>query len=304
MSVLLLGGSRIVGSSPSPPPPSGAFAPNEPAGFTNFADVTFDATFDNTDVGGPTTYTYKGLDVRKFANQKSTVVTDASAPSGTGYKFAVKWLNGQTDGYGSQIDPAAYDTEKNHIFAAFTFQPGAGFVYETNTYKVFYPSARVDASPTTGSKAYLGIRSTPGLVTDGRCQLSLEQFFRWNGSSYEQPNLFNNMNGYTEASPYWLNNSTFYRIELELKMETPNITSGPQDGIARVWVSEWTGSAWTTPVLTHEYTDVRFGGTTATTSKVFARVNMWDFYRGGGGTPTLTADQFLYMDRVYFSAVT
>lgn len=79
------------------------------------------------------------------------------------------------------------------------------------------------------------------------------------------------------------------------------LRAGVQDGIVRLWASDWLGSSWGTPEKIFERTDIRFGSSTATEQRIWGNYE-FEFYRGGTGQPALDADADLFTSQLYWSA--
>lgn len=105
--------------------------------------------------------------------------------------------------------------------------------------------------------------------------------------SASAPNNALNLEGNTGNSPA-IQRGVWHRWELFLQMNT----SGQANGIARLWLSSWNGSAWSEPKLVLDYDDVIFdpsGGT-------FDQVEWVGTWGGIGGT--LSESQYQQMDHI------
>lgn len=284
MSVLLGGGTKVVGAAGS-----GSFTPNKPAGLTTLADVTFDATFDNATVSSPTSYTYNGVTVTKYATDKVQV------EAGTGelgqYALRMKHYAGTTATYaGRARPPEDFVNPTRHLYMAWTLFLPSDFQTETGGgHKVVYPEMRIDGASSTG-KPMLNIQPV-GTSTSGEYRFDFRQNILNTGGAV---NLGLNVNNKVFVVNQW------YRLEYELKCETLNQPQANADGIIRMWSSDWTGSTWGTPTLLAEYTNVVIGGVLGTTQKGMPSL-LFDVYRGGSGSPTLINDARLYFSRMHWS---
>jgi len=269
----------------------GEFAVNLPAGYSVLADTTWAST-------SPSGFTIGSTFV---SNGNATIASEAGPDVST--SLSIRHAAGIDDGYGGRFWPgtnATLTTAVKGIFHAFSFKRSAAFVSHTSADKVVYPNANILNTFRVGA------------TNSGQYQWVLQTQTGPGGAGYNL-NLYCNQNGYSSASPYICNNDTWYRLEVQQEYGTgltypgynriTAIANGDNafwDHVFRLWISEWTGSAWTTPVLTHEYTDLVFTWVSDTTTQGtrFTEAD-WDLYMGGSPGATLPADQFTFFNRTF-----
>jgi hypothetical protein len=282
-----------------------AFVPSRPAGMITVGDSTFLDDFNNDDVASPTVYSYGDLSFTKYAGTKLTVGADASTPSGTGFAARMKTPAGQTSGAIAYAGPASMSTLRREIHFAFSHNLVSPYRTDGANIKTFYPYVK----DTTGGAAFngfspgwLGESTTPG----ARYRWRGLQTLSWDGSTWKQPNLSDNVSPYTGGTYFYMDQGSWYRTEIWARIES----TGPEDhaigvanGAYKIWVSAWSGSAWGTPVLIHDYTGVRVGLKNANT--IFwhggSGVKHFRLYNGGTGGPAPASDQFVHVGRLHFS---
>lgn len=277
---------RVAGGGALPP---SAFTPNEPIGLTTLADITFDNTFDNATVTGPTTYAYKGIDFTKYATDK--VQVEAAMGESGQYALRMKHYAGSNATYAGRASPPAdFVSPIRHLYMAWSMCLPSNFQTETGGgHKIVYPDTRINGA-SSGGKPMLNIQPI-GLSTSGEYRFDFRQNrFQTGGDT----NMGLNINNKVFVVNQW------YRMEYELKVETLNQPQSSADGIIRLWSSDWNGTDWAAPVLLAEHVNVVLGGVLGTTEKGFSRP-LFDVYRGGSGSPTLTNDALLYFSRMYWS---
>ena len=298
-------GQRVAGAVLEPVP-SGAFADREPAGLALYSDVEFDGTFDNSAVSSPTVHLYKGQSngaaVTKFG-MVQTSASKATTVPGEGesgqWVLQSRWENGT--GAGSSIAPGFYGsqfsqpvvTPTRHAHIAWTFRLKAPWVHdEAAGTKIVYPLMFVDGNSL--GKFVLNAMQD-GSVTSTIYRWILSQNSYWNGSAVVSPTLHQNVNGTKRFTV-----GSWYKMQMEVKLETLGVTAQTADGIIRLWSSDWTGSGWAPPVLLMEYTNLIVGGFLATTSKHMGAL-LFDLYRGGNASPILPHDVDMQFSRVRWS---
>ena len=295
------------------PVPVGSFADREPAGLSLITDATFDATFNNAPVTAPTEYAYKGatdgVRVTKFGfaqklGSKATVlagegeagqhVLQAAWEEGSGIDFAGQTPPVSPGFYGAQMTPQGVATPLRHGFFAWTQRMKPGWVHEGAAgTKIFYPTSRIDGVG-GGGKPVLNAYQD-GDVNSTIYRWILNQCSFWNGSAVVAPSLQQNM-----ATSKRFTVGDWYKMQLEIRMDTPGITPQTADGIVRLWSSDWNGTGWDTPLLLMEYTNLVIGGVLATTSKTLDSL-IFDLYRGGNAWPILPREIHMQFSRIRWS---
>ena len=278
-----------------PPPPEDTEWPNEPEGFTPIVpDLTFDATFDNSPVETGTAYSYKGVRIQRFAPNRTQVVAGA----GRGGTYALRCTHpaGTNAGYSAQIDPLDAPAGKSAMFVGWIMRRDAAFQDEEGYNKLVYPNV---ASPNSGAPILNMVPHGSGTLT-GQFRWVFQQMQAWFPELNDGAGGFGDFNWPQNMSSMVFLNDSIYRMELFMQTETPNVETGPQDGIVRLWASLWNGTTWDAPVLIFERTDIRFGSTMATTRRTWANFEL-ELYRGGSGNPTLEADAHLFFERLRWS---
>lgn len=290
-------GLRRVGRGPGviPVPPSNVSWPSEPSGFTEFRSLTFDDTFDNAAVETGTSYTYKTVRIQKFPSTRTQVVAGAG-PNGE-YALRGRHPAGTTDGYSLQINPNDAPSGVHEFFTGWTFRTAPDFQNEEGYHKIFYPNI---ASPNSGAPI-LNIVPFGSGTKSGQYRWVFQQMQAWFPELNGGLGDFGDFNWPQNASSKVFDCGDWYRMELRMRTETPNVASGAQDGIVQLWASNQEGTGWATPELIFERTDIRFGGSMATTRRAWANFE-YEFYRGGTGQPVLDADADLFISHLYWSA--
>ena len=297
---------------PPPPPLSGVFADREPSTLTLVSDVQFDGTFNNTPVTSPTGYAYKGatdgLTVTKFGfaqklGSKATVVAgegesgqhvlQAAWEEGTGVDFGGVTPPVAPGFYGAQMTPNGGRPAFRHAFFAWTHRMKPGWVHDISAgTKIVYPTTLVDGA--SGGKPVLNAYQD-GDTNSTLYRWILSQNTFWNGTAVVNPTLHQNM-----APNKRFAVGDWYKMQLEIRMDTPGITPQTADGIVRLWSSDWTGSGWGAPLLLMEYTNLVVGGSLATTSKTLNSL-IFDLYRGGTASPILPREIYMQFSRIRWS---
>ena len=289
---------------------SDAFVPNRPAGMATANDTTFADDFNSSVVTTVTQYTYGGFQFTKFAPDKLTVIADADAPSGTGFTSKHTFYEGGFAGVMSAARANALPASRTALFMAFSHEVVSPHTLDASGTKIIYIRVRSDGGSTQNGM-FLSMRREDATLT---CRYRWEtgQVFGWNASnsSWTQPNLGENASGYSASNHYWMSMDTWYRTEAYLQLETTKSSdhaAGTANGVIKVWVTPWTGSAWGTPVLIMDYDDKRIGIANPTTSLVYAHGGSgkhFEPYKGGSGSPVAAQDQSILFDRLHFSGNT
>ncbi len=269
----------------------GEFAVNLPDGYSVLADTTWASTSTSGFTIGSTF----------VSNGNATIASEAGPDVST--SLSIRHAAGIDDGYGGRFWPGisqALSPAVKGVFHAFSFKRSAAFVSHAVADKVVYPNSNI-------------LNTYPvGATTSGQYQWVLQTQTGPGGAGYNL-NLYANQNGYSQSSPFTCINDTWYRVEVQQEYGTgfaypgynrsTAIANGDHllwDHVFRLWISTWTGSAWSTPVLTHQYSDLVFTWTDSTpTQGVKFTEADWDLYMGGGAGATLPADQFTYFNRTY-----
>jgi hypothetical protein len=272
----------------------GSFTPNLPSGLTLSADVEFDATWS---APAPNAfYTYKGA---SFAIYNAETVGTGLGEQGQRAMRAI-WEVNRTDGYGGAMYPIEADGQTSRtVYWAFTMKLNPGFVHEVSAgTKIVYPPTYRDGANAT--RPALNVQAVPknnASATEYTWQF--QQMWEWDGSSIS----YIIDGGHNMAPSYVMSVGTWYRHEVLMRLDTPGIAPSAADGVCRVWTSAWTGSAWATPTLLIEHTNLVYTGTIATTDKYIYAPTL-DLYRGGSGTPTVNSRTILDFSRTYWARST
>lgn len=254
-------GAPGIGGGDPPPEEDITWAPNQPEGFTLYGDTTFEQ--DSPEPDGWNIAVASDLPTRAPA-----VVADDGPFNDQSYR--VRYNDGMTFGTAAWIDITGSVTAKR-LYKCWTFKTSANWVNEASVCKISYDNAGAGG-------AEIGIRPN-GAVDSGTFRWSLETYPSGGGGNF----LVNS------ANPGSVN--TLYMMEALLVRNTP----GSSDGQFRLWASAWNGTDFDASVLLLSTDEARFAGAAESANFTVPR---WDFYRGGSGTPTLTADQFLFINRV------
>ena len=286
-------GMRARGATVTAP----GFFPVLPQGYVEVADATFDTGYVYTGGG---TVLHDGFEFLTFPNGRGALIVDATAPSGTGYVIASKSPANFTPANMNtlQVKPVTVPPGRRKMGTAFTFRVDPAYINETNGIKLLYPRLSRDGA---ADGQWSPVLATVNGDTSGPLRLTAGQVWRWNGSTYEQPPLFDNRSGFSQVAPVLLQKNQWYKLMHVFELESVGLSDGPYDGVFREWVSSWTGSVWSEPMLLKEYTDVRYTfppSGHAMTSIVFQTgTKIWDFYRGGSDGIQIPVDGFIYLDR-------
>ena len=289
--------ARVVAPPPPPPPPplSGGFAPNVPAGYSLVADTTFNNAFGATGGMDVEDVSYGGFGFRCYHG--SNVVADSSAPSGTGYALAARSQIGDSAHYTLQVSCPTWPANHRGLFAVYSFRLNDGYRSHPSSDKTLYPSVRYNGGPILQTPMCL-IQRTTG----SNHRFRVEQMPRWVSGAFSSL-MFNNMNGYSfPNNEFLIAPGSYVRVEYECYLETPGLPDAASDGVFRSWVSTWNGTAWSTPLLLFESTNVSYAGGLAETSLQWVNNgHLWQFYRGGNESADLaTANEVTYIDRCAF----
>lgn len=247
-------------SLPLPPTAGNAACPNEPLGYTPYGDITFSG------INVPAQWGILGTD-RELSTEPGPF-----APTSVAFKHEA----GRQAGQIGIFETALFPTPPRRVYSCTVFRQSANYVQHPSGTKFIY-------TPETGNGTRpIQFQMLPleGLKVGGK--------FRWRMEmqSDDPTKLYND-----NVVPSSMTPGRWYRLEFLAIMNTPGI----KNGTLVWWTSEWNGSSWTAPVLNAHYNNVLISNAS------FAGTwRKWEYnlYYGGADSNTLTADQFIMLNRV------
>ena len=253
--------ARLVrGTAASVPPGDILWAPNEPAGYTLIGDSTFTVGEEPEDFDIATSADFP---VRQPA------VVEYAGPFGSA-SYRTRYPSGLTDGDVSFMYQRSTPSGATEVYASTAHRTSSPFVQESSETKLFYPS-----------------QISFGMAPYGDTDSGLYTF---KATSYPDGGGDSSV-GHNIAPSYICQNGVWYMVEVQIIRGTP----GGNDSVVRCWLSAWDGAQFPTPTLVMETTTMRIAGPAQ--SAAFAGLDFKQ-YRGGAGSPTLSAEQFTYCNRV------
>ncbi len=256
----------VSASAPFPPPPTSgnSVCPNEPAGYSKYADFTLPG------MNPPTGWEVLGVD--------RELHSDASAPYAS-TSLAFKHEAGRQDGQIGILSTTPFASAPKHVFSCTIFKQSANYVQHPSGTKFIY-------TPQNGSNTrpiQFQMMPLEGLAVGGKFRWRMEMQTSDTQKLYED-----------NVTPSQMTPGRWYRLEFLVAMNTPGI----KNGTLIWWTSEWNGSAWSAPVMNAYHKNVLVAESTFPGSWLRWEYNL---YYGGGPLNTLTADQYLVFNRVYLS---
>ena len=254
------------------------FAPNEPGDYTLLGDTVF-SSFSPGDGWDP-------VQPSELPARPPSIAQEPGPYAATSYRLQM--LAGQADGYGGWIDingsPSGGIEE---MFFTTCFKVSENYQHHATITKFIYPY-RLTGSGSTQAAAF-GFQAFGG-VSSGQSRIIVDT----QAGAGIGTNLYDNANGYTRNSPLLLDNGTWYRLECQWIYGTP----GSNNGALNWWISEWNGSAWTSPVQSGNHTNVIFSA--AGVPGKFTRPR-WNFFFGGAKGAAIPNDQYIWYNRTRIS---
>lgn len=249
------------------PPTSGnSTCPNEPSGYAKYSDATFSS------IDAPAGWSILGID-RELSLENAPF-----APRSVAFKHETGRMAGQIGIF--QTDN--FTTPPRRVYSCTVFKQSANYVQHPVATKFIY-TPQIGQSG-SGTRPF-GLLMAPleGLKAGGK--------YRWVVAMQTSDPT----KGYNDnVTPVSLVPGRWYRLEFLAVMNTP----GAKNGSFIWWTSEWNGSSWSAPALNAHHNNVLIAEATfpATWQK-------WEYnlYYGGSDMNTLTADQFIMLNRVFIS---
>ncbi len=252
------------------------FAPNEPVDYTLLGDTTFDSLNPPGAWDATLPFTARPPSIQNvpgpYAPTSLRLMMNAGMTSGG---FGIVDCNSMPSG----------GVEEMHT--VFTWAPDVGFLQHTWQTKVLYPWRLTGGSPATTQDSIFGTRRIN----------AAGDYFWWlstqSGAGLAS-NYFDNQDGYSQQNPRIFNPGQLLRVETQYIHNTP----GVKNGVFRLWVSVWNGSAWGTHTLQMQHTDVAYSASGQPGKWQRQRINA---YHGGSAIAAISNDQHLYVNRMRIS---
>jgi hypothetical protein len=178
------------------------------------------------------------------------------------------------------------------IYHATCVKLSTPYVTDAVAQKFFYPTFFNGSS---GGNSNSGILIKPfGADTSGQYSLNVldTQQSAWDP---EYSPSYHNRNGFTQSAPYVMDVDTWYRVEIQMVANTRGASFGNRDGVYRLWIAEWNGSAWTNALLVAEHTNVRYFYSLSDGFK-WTRLKVDTFYNGTAGGSAVP-EQYVWFNR-------
>lgn len=201
---------------------------------------------------------------------------------------AVKLPVGFAEGSVTEVNTFISTPRTRSAYLGWVFKLSANWWNHPSTVKIVQPSLESVGGGDTGRPYAINIRPSPvDNRASGQFTLNMETFGFGTASAFDE-NVVN--------TP--LTVDTWYQLEVLSTIGNPTST----EGVTKWWVSSWNGSAWNAPVLRANLTSAIIDDPDASgdVSGNWYAFGMKMFY-GGSGQPALTADQFVYTNRVRVS---
>jgi hypothetical protein len=259
-----------------PPSAADSLTPNLPSGLTLIGDTTFP---NSTSPAGWTCTTFTApSEAGPYAATSFASVFDTDDAGG-----AVTGRSAKPSSYGGV-------SGFREMYVAFAFKLSANFQHNAAGSKTLYPS-RVPSTP-SGRDFMLLVRPI-GTTTSGQYRWRMETLPP-SGSGSSSTSFLDNVSPYSSGSPYVCNSDEWIRVQTHAIYNTP----GMNDGVFRVWLARWNGSAWADAAQVMEHTNVSFAGASDPSYWTTAEL---DNYMGGALGETLPEPQSWFYNRVHVS---
>jgi hypothetical protein len=257
-----------------PPSAADSLTPNLPSGLTLIGDTTFPTS---TSPSGWTCSTYAAPSIAgPYAGTSHEAVYDAGDDQGGAIT-------------GRSIKPASYGGAAGfrRAYVAFAFKKSANFQENVAGTKVLYPTR------TSSQRDFMLLARPIGGVTSGEYRFGMTTQPP-GGSGSSATGFDENVNGYSSGNRYVCNNDEWIRVEIDATYSTPGVA----DGVFKMWLARWDGSAWAEAVQVMDHSNVWYGGSVAPQHWT---IMGWDNFMGGASSGTIPADQQVYYNRVHVS---